>query len=235
MDTTLPPSAARPTLIRVRDLRLTVPAASGPVNILTGIDLQVGAGEAVGIVGPSGSGKTSLLMVLAGLERPTGGSVVVAGHDLGAMSEDALARMRRETVGIVFQAFHLIPTMTALENVAVPLELAGQADAADRAAASLRAVGLGHRLTHLPGQLSGGEQQRVALARAFAPRPRMLLADEPTGNLDAATGAAVMDLLFGLREQGGTTLLLITHDTGLAARCDRQVRIADGRVAETVA
>ena len=170
-------------------------------------------------------------MVLAGLERPTGGSVTVAGHDLGALGEDALARMRRDTVGIVFQAFHLIPTMTALENVAVPLELAGQADAQDRAADSLRAVGLGHRLTHLPGQLSGGEQQRVALARAFAPRPRLLLADEPTGNLDAATGSAVMDLLFGMREQSGTTLLLITHDAGLAGRCDRQVRIADGRVA----
>ncbi len=231
MDTISPPSAARNKLIRVRDLRLTVPAASGPVNILTGVDLEVGAGEAIGIVGPSGSGKTSLLMVLAGLERPTGGSVTVAGYDLGALGEDALARMRRDTVGIVFQAFHLIPTMTALENVAVPLELAGQADAQDRAADSLRAVGLGHRLTHLPGQLSGGEQQRVALARAFAPRPRLLLADEPTGNLDAATGSAVMDLLFGMREQSGTTLLLITHDAGLAGRCDRQVRIADGRVA----
>ena len=235
MDTALPPStAARANLIRVRDLRLTVPAASGPVNILTGIDLDVAAGEAVGIVGPSGSGKTSLLMVLAGLERPTGGSVTVAGHELGGLGEDALARVRRDTVGIVFQAFHLIPTMTALENVAVPLELAGQRDAAERAAASLRAVGLGHRLTHLPGQLSGGEQQRVALARAFAPRPRLLLADEPTGNLDAATGTAVMDLLFGLQQRDGTTLLLITHDAGLAARCDRQVRIADGRVAEAV-
>ncbi len=236
MDTTLPPAAAaRPNLIRVRDLRLTVPAASGPVNILTGIDLDVMAGEAVGIVGPSGSGKTSLLMVLAGLERPTGGSVNVAGHELGALSEDALARVRRDTVGIVFQSFHLIPTMTALENVAVPLELAGQPDADERAAASLRAVGLGHRLTHLPGQLSGGEQQRVALARAFAPRPRLLLADEPTGNLDAATGTAVMDLLFGMQQRDGTTLLLITHDASLAARCDRQVRIADGRVAEPVA
>ncbi len=236
MDTTLPPSSApRSNLIQVRDLRLTVPAAAGPVNILTGVDLDVAAGEAVGIVGPSGSGKTSLLMVLAGLERPTGGSVTVAGQELGALSEDALARMRRQTVGIVFQAFHLIPTMTALENVAVPLELAGQPEAEHRAAASLRAVGLGHRLTHLPGQLSGGEQQRVALARAFAPRPKLLLADEPTGNLDAATGTAVMDLLFGLQQQAGTTLLLITHDAGLAARCGRQVRIADGRVAEPVA
>ena len=236
MDTALPPSnAAQPNLIRVRDLRLTVPAASGPVNILTGVDLDVAAGEAVGIVGPSGSGKTSLLMVLAGLERPTGGSVTVAGHDLGGLGEDALARMRRNTVGIVFQAFHLIPTMTALENVAVPLELAGARDAFDRAAASLQAVGLGARLRHLPAPLSGGEQPRGALARAFAPRPRRLLADEPTGNLDAATGVAVMDLLFGMQQRDGTTLLLITHDAALAARCGRQVRIAGGQVVEPVA
>ena len=213
----------------MRGARLTVPAAAGPVNILSGVDLDVMPGEAVGIVGPSGSGKTSLLMLLAGLERATGGTVEVAGQDLTALNEDALARFRRQTVGIVFQSFHLIPTMTALENVSVPLELAGAADAADRAAASLVSVGLGHRLTHLPGQLSGGEQQRVALARAFAPRPRLLLADEPTGNLDAATGQAVMDLLFGMRETLGTTLLLITHDPALAARCGRQVRIADGR------
>jgi putative ABC transport system ATP-binding protein len=233
MDTSQPPSGRAP-LVRVRDLHLTVPAAAGPVNILTGIDLDVTDGEAVGIVGPSGSGKTSLLMVLAGLERATGGSVAVAGRDLTALSEDALARFRRDMVGIVFQAFHLIPTMTALENVAVPLELAGVRDAGARAAESLRAVGLGHRLTHLPGQLSGGEQQRVALARAFAPAPRLLLADEPTGNLDAATGAAVMDLLFGMQERQGITLLLITHDPVLAARCGRRVRIADGRLAETV-
>jgi putative ABC transport system ATP-binding protein len=219
-----------PPLLEVRDLVLTVPSAAGPVNILSGVDLAVEAGEAVGIVGPSGSGKTSLLMVLAGLEAASSGSVRVAGQDLTRMNEDALARFRRGTVGIVFQAFHLIPTMTALENVSVPMELAGIADAADRAAASLRAVGLGHRLTHLPGQLSGGEQQRVALARAFATRPRLLLADEPTGNLDAATGQVVMDLLFGLRESHGPTLLLITHDPILAARCGRQVRIADGRV-----
>ena len=171
-------------------------------------------------------------MVLAGLERATSGSVVLAGRDVTRLDEDALARLRRDQIGIVFQAFHLIPTMTALENVAVPLELAGVADAMERAAESLRAVGLGHRLTHLPGQLSGGEQQRVALARAFAPRPRLLLADEPTGNLDGATGAAVMDLLFGLREQAGTTLMLITHDPSVAARCNRIVRIADGRVEE---
>ena len=214
---------------------MTVPSAAGPVNILNGIDLDVEAGEAVGIVGPSGSGKTSLLMVLAGLERASEGRVEVAGRELTGLDEDGLARFRRDHVGIVFQAFHLIPTMTALENVSVPLELAGHRDAAERAAESLRAVGLGHRLTHLPGQLSGGEQQRVALARAFAPRPRLLLADEPTGNLDHATGAAVMDLLFGMQARSGTTLLLITHDPALAARCDRRIRIADGRVAPEAA
>ena len=234
MDIASAPGDQHPSLIEVRGLKLTVPSAAGPVNILSGIDLDIEAGEAVGIVGPSGSGKTSLLMVLAGLEAATAGSVRVAGQDITHLSEDALARFRRNTVGIVFQSFHLIPTMTALENVSVPLELAGQPDAAARAALSLRAVGLGHRLTHLPGQLSGGEQQRVALARAFAPRPRLLLADEPTGNLDAATGQVVMDLLFGLRETHGTTLLLITHDAALAARCGRQVRIADGRVVEAV-
>ena len=225
--------------MRVRDLRLTVPSAAGPVNILGGrdfaISLDIGAGEAVGIVGPSGSGKTSLLMVLAGLERATGGSVMVAGQELTRLDEDALARFRRDHIGIVFQAFHLIPTMTALENVSVPLELAGVRDAEKRAADSLAAVGLAHRLTHLPGQLSGGEQQRVALARAFAPRPRLLLADEPTGNLDHATGRSVMDLLFGMQANADTTLLLITHDPALAARCDRQVRIADGRVATELA
>ncbi len=217
-------------LIRVRGLTLTVPSDAGPVNILRGIDLDVAAGEALGIVGPSGSGKTSLLMVLAGLEAASSGSVRLAGHELTERDEDALARLRRDLVGIVFQAFYLIPTMTAHENVAVPLELAGRADAAARAEACLVAVGLGHRLSHLPGQLSGGEQQRVALARAFAPEPRLLLADEPTGNLDRATGAAVMDLMFELRERAGTTLLLITHDADLAARCTRQIHIADGQV-----
>jgi putative ABC transport system ATP-binding protein len=216
--------------IEVHGLRLTVPSAAGPVNILSGVDLAVAAGEAVGIVGPSGSGKTSLLMVLAGVEAASSGTVRVAGQDITGLNEDSLARFRRDTVGIVFQAFHLIPTMTALENVSIPLELAGAADAEARAAEALRAVGLEHRLTHRPGQLSGGEQQRVALARAFAPRPRLLLADEPTGNLDAATGQMVMDLLFTLRETHGTTLLLITHDPALAARCSRQIRIADGRV-----
>jgi putative ABC transport system ATP-binding protein len=220
-------------LIQVRDLRLTLPSAAGPVNILRGIDLDVGRSEAVGLVGPSGSGKTSLLMVLAGLERATAGNVRVAGRELTRMDEDALARLRRDTIGIVFQAFHLIPTMTAIENVSVPLELAGVRDAADRAAEGLRAVGLGHRLSHLPGQLSGGEQQRVALARAFGPQPQLLLADEPTGNLDGATGEAVMELLFGLRERSGTTLLLITHDASLAERCGRRVRLADGMVADS--
>jgi len=217
-------------MVEVRDLHLTVTAGAGPVHILAGIDMQVGAGEAVGIVGPSGSGKTSLLMVLAGLERATRGEVVVGGCRVTALDENALARFRRDTVGIVFQAFHLIPTMTALENVALPLELAGRRDALARARETLTAVGLAHRLTHLPGQLSGGEQQRVALARAFAPRPRLLLADEPTGNLDIATGRTVMDLLFDMRLQHGTTLLLITHDPALAARCGRQIRLADGRI-----
>jgi len=221
-----------PPLVQVRNLHLTVPSAAGPVNILRGIDLDITAGEAVGIVGPSGSGKTSLLMVLAGLERASSGTIMLAGQPVTAMDEDSLARLRRETIGIVFQAFHLIPTMTALENVAVPLELARVRDATDRAQAALGAVGLSHRLTHLPGQLSGGEQQRVALARAFAPRPRLLLADEPTGNLDQATGDEVMDLLFRLRAETGTTLMLITHNAHLAARCSRRIHLADGRVVE---
>jgi putative ABC transport system ATP-binding protein len=222
-------------LVRIRHLTLTVPSAAGPVNILRGIDLDIMKGEAVGLVGPSGSGKTSLLMVLAGLERATAGTVALDGQMITTLGEDALAKLRRDKVGIVFQAFHLIPTMTALENVSVPLELAGVRGAADRARAALDAVGLGHRLTHLPGQLSGGEQQRVALARAFAPEPALLLADEPTGNLDAATGQSVIDLLFAMRARSGTTLLLITHDSGLAARCDRQVHLSDGRVTEPVA
>ena len=221
-------------LVRIRDLYLTVPSAAGPVNILRGIDLEIDKGEAVGLVGPSGSGKTSLLMVLAGLERATSGSVALDGQEITRLNEDALAKLRRDQVGIVFQSFHLIPTMTALENVAIPLELAGVRDAGARARAALHSVGLAHRLTHLPGQLSGGEQQRVALARAFAPEPALLLADEPTGNLDHATGEAVIDLLFALRQRTGTTLLLITHDRELAARCDRQVHLSDGRVDEVV-
>ena len=219
-----------PILITVRDLSLTLPSAAGPVNILRGIDLDIMAGETVGLLGPSGSGKTSLLMLLAGLERPSGGSIRVAGHSLGGLDEDALARIRRDHIGIVFQAFHLIPTMTAHENVAIGMELAGVADAMERAAAALRAVGLGHRLSHLPGQLSGGEQQRVALALALAPRPALILADEPTGNLDQATGAVVIDLLFALTRDAGATLLLVTHDPALAARCGRSVHMADGRV-----
>jgi putative ABC transport system ATP-binding protein len=219
-------------LVHVRDLHLTVPAASGPVNILSGIDLDISAGESVGLVGPSGSGKTSLLMVLAGLERATSGTVRLAGQDLTQLDEDGLARLRRHSVGIVFQSFHLIPTMTAVENVALPLELSGSQNADSRAAAALQAVGLGHRLTHLPGQLSGGEQQRVALARAFVPQPALLLADEPTGNLDLATGKLVMDLLFGMQAQHGTTLLLITHDPQLAERCERQIHMQDGRLTQ---
>jgi len=219
-----------PALVSVRDLRLTLPSAAGPVNILRGIDLDVAAGQTVGILGPSGSGKTSLLMILAGLEQATAGTVRVDGKDFTALDEDALARVRRDSIGIVFQSFHLIPTMTAMENVAIPLELAGARDAEARAAEALQAVGLGHRLSHLPGQLSGGEQQRVALARALAPRPKLILADEPTGNLDQATGAMVITLLFGLAEEMGATLLLVTHDPALAARCGHEIHLADGRV-----
>jgi putative ABC transport system ATP-binding protein len=230
-----PVAEAAMPLVRIRDLHLSVPSAAGPVNILRGVALDIAKGEAVGLVGPSGSGKTSLLMVLAGLERASSGSVAVDGREITGLTEDALARLRREHIGIVFQAFHLIPTMTALENVAVPLELAGVRDAGSRARAALHSVGLSHRLTHLPGQLSGGEQQRVALARAFAPEPALLLADEPTGNLDHATGQSVIDLLFALRQRTGSTLLLITHDRDLATRCDRQVHMSDGRVDEAVA
>ncbi|WP_114912212.1 ABC transporter ATP-binding protein [Acidibrevibacterium fodinaquatile] len=217
-------------LIRARGLTLTVPAAAGPVNILHGIDLDIASGETVALLGPSGSGKTSLLMLLAGLERPSAGTITLAGHDLTRLGEDALARLRREHVGIVFQAFHLIPTMTALENVAMPLELAGRADARARARACLAAVGLGHRLTHLPGQLSGGEQQRVAIARAFSAAPRVILADEPTGNLDQATGREIISLLFAEQQAHATTLLLVTHDPALAARCGRRLHLADGRL-----
>lgn len=207
-----------------------MPSAAGPVNILRGVDLDIRQGEAVALVGSSGSGKTSLLMLLAGLEHASAGSIKLAGREITGLNEDALARLRRESIGIVFQAFHLIPTMTALENVSVPLELAGRPDAAMRAREALAAVGLAHRLTHRPGQLSGGEQQRVALARAFAPEPSLLLADEPTGNLDQETGATIMDLLFAMRARTGTTLLLITHDPVLAERCDRQAHMADGQV-----
>ena len=217
-------------MIDLRDVHLTIPAEAGPVHILRGIDLKVARGETIGLLGPSGSGKTSLLMLLAGLERATGGAIAVAGQDLAGLDEDARARFRLANLGIVFQAFHLIPSMTALQNVAVPLELARRRDADEVAAAALAEVGLGHRLTHLPSQLSGGEQQRVALARAFAPRPRLLLADEPTGNLDNETGAMVMDLLFALCAASRATLLLITHDPALAARCDRVVTMRQGMI-----
>ena len=202
--------------------------------MLRGVSIHVDAGETVGIVGPSGSGKSTMMMIVGGLERPSSGRVEIAGVDFAKLDEDGLARFRRDNIGIVFQAFHLVPTMTALENVAIPLELAGRSDAFAAAETGLRAVGLGHRLLHYPGQLSGGEQQRVALARAFAAGPKLLLADEPTGNLDGATGRLVIDLLFDLRARHGTTLLLITHDPDLAQRCDRVVRVVDGRVAEDV-
>jgi len=217
-------------ILALEAAELTLAGNAGPVEILKGISLSVERGQTVGLIGPSGSGKSSALMLMGGLERATGGRVMAIGQDLGALDEDALARFRRANMGVVFQSFHLIPTMTALENVAVPLELAGARDAFARAEAELRAVGLGHRLDHYPAQMSGGEQQRVALARAAAPRPAILLADEPTGNLDGANGAAIMDMLFGLRDRHGATLVLVTHAPDLAARCDRVVRLVDGRV-----
>ncbi len=218
------------TIIELEGLKLSLPSAAGLVNILRGIDLKVARGGTAGLVGPSGSGKSTLLMVLAGLERPSEGRVKVAGEDLSRLGEDGLARFRREHIGIVFQSFHLVPTMTALENVAVPLEFAGRRDAFARAEAELRAVGLGHRLSHYPGQLSGGEQQRVALARAVVGDPEILLADEPTGNLDQATGADIIELMFALHHRKGTTLVLITHDEKLAARCEQVIRLRDGLV-----
>jgi putative ABC transport system ATP-binding protein len=216
----------------LQDVHLTLGSAAGPVNILRGVSLEIGVGETVSVVGPSGSGKSTLMMVLAGLERPSAGFVRIDGDDLGALGEDALARLRRARIGIVFQSFHLIPTMTALENVAVPLELDGRRDAFAAAAEGLAAVGLGHRLSHYPGQLSGGEQQRVAVARAFIARPQLLLADEPTGNLDAGTGRLVIDYLFEHQAAHATTLVLITHDPEIAERCERQVRLLDGRIVE---
>ncbi len=217
------------------DARLSLDGNAGRVDILRGITFDVARGETVGLVGPSGSGKSSLLMLIGGLERATGGRVSVLGRDLGPMGEDALARFRRDNMGVVFQSFHLIPTMTALENVATPLELAGAPDAFERAEAELAAVGLASRAHHYPAQMSGGEQQRTALARAAAPRPAILLADEPTGNLDGPTGEAIMGLLFGLRDRHGATLILVTHAPELAARCDRTVRLEDGRLAGTPA
>jgi len=217
-------------LILLEDVRLTLTSAAGPVNVLRGISASIEAGSSVGLVGPSGSGKSSLMMVLGGLERVTSGRVEIAGTELGMLDEDALARFRRDRIGIVFQSFHLVPTMTALENVAVPLELAGRADAFAAAEAGLAAVGLKDRLEHYPSQLSGGEQQRVAIARAFAPRPELLLADEPTGNLDGETGQQVIELLFALQAERGATLMLITHDPALAKRCDRILQLRDGNI-----
>ena len=217
-------------LIRLENVRLTLASAAGPVNVLRGVSLEIEKGATVGLVGPSGSGKTTLMMVLGGLERASSGQVEIAGADLNALDEDALARFRRDNVGIVFQSFHLVPTMTAIENVAVPLELAGRADAFATARAGLEAVGLADRVLHYPAQLSGGEQQRVAIARAFAPRPKLLLADEPTGNLDGNTGKQVIELLFRLHAEAGTTLLLITHDPELARRCDRIIALHDGQI-----
>jgi putative ABC transport system ATP-binding protein len=222
-------------VISLRDVELTLMGNAGPVNILRGISLDVAKGETLGLVGPSGSGKSSLLMLMGGLETATGGSVTALGQDLTAMDEDALARFRRDHMGVVFQSFHLIPTMTALENVATPLELAGDLDAFDKAEAGLVAVGLGPRMNHYPAQLSGGEQQRVALARATVSRPQILLADEPTGNLDGTTGEAIIELLFGLRDRHGATLVLVTHAPELAARCDRIIHLRDGRLEERLA
>jgi putative ABC transport system ATP-binding protein len=217
-------------VIALEDVSLTLATRAGPVEILKQVSLTVGAGESVAIVGPSGSGKTSLLMVMAGLERATGGSVRVVGHELAGLGEDALALVRGANIGIVFQSFHLVPTMTALENVALPLEFAGRPDAFDVARALLDEVGLGHRIDHFPAQLSGGEQQRVAVARALSAGPQILLADEPTGNLDGKTGDHIIDLLFDLHRRRQATLVLVTHETRLANRCGRIVRMADGRV-----
>jgi putative ABC transport system ATP-binding protein len=216
--------------IRLSGVNLSLGRGPARVHILKDIDLHIGTGEAVGLVGPSGSGKSTLLMVAAGLERPDTGSVHVAGQDLRSLDEDALARFRGKNIGIVFQSFHLIPTMTALENVAVPLELAGAADAFERAAAELASVGLAERVNHYPAELSGGEQQRVALARAMAPHPAILVADEPTGNLDEATGREIIELLFAGHAKRNTTLVLVTHDTALAQRCDRVVWLRSGRI-----
>lgn len=214
----------------LKDAALSLDGNAGRVDILHGITLEVQRGESVGLIGPSGSGKSSLLMLMGGLERATGGTVQALGRDLGHMNEDSLARFRRAHMGVVFQSFHLIPTMTALENVATPLELAGHRDAYTRASDELAVVGLAHRADHYPAQMSGGEQQRVALARAAAPRPDILLADEPTGNLDGANGAAIIDLLFGLRDRHGATLVLVTHSRTLANQCDRVIRLNDGRI-----
>jgi putative ABC transport system ATP-binding protein len=218
------------TMILLDRVRLTLASEAGAVNVLRGVSLKIGRGETVALTGPSGSGKSTLMMVIGGLERASAGSVRVAGFDFAGLDEDALARLRREHVGIVFQSFHLMPAMTALENVALPLELAGREDAASAARKTLAAVGLSSRARHYPAQLSGGEQQRVAIARAFVSNPGLILADEPTGNLDGETGRKVMDLLFALAAKSGTTLLLITHDRDLTRRCGRILSLADGRI-----
>ena len=221
--------------VAMRGVDLSLGRGAARVHILRDVALTIGKGEAVGVVGPSGSGKSTLLMIMAGLERPDSGEVEIDGVKLGAMNEDALARFRGQRIGIVFQSFHLIPTMTALENVAAPLELAGASDATARATAELEQMGLGNRLSHYPAQLSGGEQQRVALARALCPRPSLLIADEPTGNLDETTGNTIVDLIFNLPARRGATLALVTHDAALAARCDRVIRMRSGKVEETPA
>jgi putative ABC transport system ATP-binding protein len=218
-------------IIALAGVNLSLGRGAARVHILRDIDLHIGRGEAVGMLGPSGSGKSTLLMVMTGLERPDSGSVMVAGEDLQQLSEDRLARFRGRNIGIVFQAFHLIPTMTALENVAVPLELAGEADALARAERELASVGLAQRLHHYPAELSGGEQQRVALARALAPNPAIVVADEPTGNLDETTGSDIIELLFRGHRERSTTLILVTHDTALAARCDRVLHMRSGEIA----
>ncbi len=222
-------------VLSLRDASLSLMGNAGRVDILHAISLDVAQGETLGLVGPSGSGKSSLLMVMGGLEQASGGTVKALGQDLTALSEDGLARFRRDNMGVVFQSFHLIPTMTALENVATPLELAGASDAFARARAELEAVGLGGRADHYPSQMSGGEQQRVALARASAPRPRILLADEPTGNLDETNGEAIIRLLFDLRDRHGATLIMVTHAADLARRCDRVIRLRAGRIVDDAA
>jgi len=227
-----PKAAPRDPVITLRDARLALSSAEGMVEILRGITLNIEAGETVGVLGPSGAGKTSLLMVMAGLEGLSDGSIDLARREITGMGEDALAALRRDNVGIIFQAFRLIPSMTALQNVAVPLELAGRADATDLAAAALDSVGLGHRKTHLPDQMSGGEQQRVAIARAIAPRPRILLADEPTGNLDSGTSERVISTLFEATKAAGAALVLVTHDAALAEQCGRVLTIEDGRIVQ---